>query len=132
MPLYDYRCADCKQTRELIRPMSVTGEVCLECGGIAERVPYNKTYMTSFETMSFGPTSFQVGGQGMDIEHPQTREKFRRFQEASQEIDHAYSKREADVGHPVQGPNLWKEAQRGALKVTQAGEAPRPVMKGTN
>lgn len=49
---------------------------------------------------------------------------YRRFSEATAEIDHGASKIEASVGHPIETPNFYRKAQQKAKAMVAAGEAP--------
>jgi len=51
----------------------------------------------------------------------QSRQGFSDFQEANQEIDHAYSQREKEVGHPIQAPNYYQIGKARAAKLQKAG-----------
>ena len=39
MPAYDFRCTECAETFEVIRPMSATGDAtCPKCAAVAKKV----------------------------------------------------------------------------------------------
>ena len=82
---------------------------CGDCQALAWRVTANRVAVTQPST---------------DV-----RGMYRRFTEASLEMDHAAGKVERDTGQPVQGRGLWKRAKERALQMIRAGEAP-PVRKG--
>ena len=103
MPIYDYRCSR-KHVTEAFRAMSETWIVCPVCSGVADRVAANRVAITLPEV--------------------DTRGLYRRFAEASAEIDHATTQVEQSTGQAVKTPNLWKHAQRRAQAMTAAGESP--------
>lgn len=53
-----------------------------------------------------------------------TRGMFRRYREATAEIDHAVTKVEQSTGQAVQTPNYWRAAKQRAQSMIAAGEAP--------
>jgi len=106
MPLYEYRDRFGHVT-EAIRPFGVDQIPCVQCGSLAARVAANR-----------------VSFKAPDID---TRGMFRRFSEASAEIDHAASKVEASIGQAVQTPDLWGAARQRAAAIERAGESPLPV-----
>lgn len=64
-----------------------------------------------------------------------TRGMFRRFSEATAELDHGYAKVEADLERPVRAPDLWREAKATHRAMVAAGEAsgpPTPTERATN
>lgn len=95
MPLFDYRC-EIGHTSELIRPGSVYRVPCDACGGPADRI-------ISGHVAIVGPTT-------------DTRGMYRRFTEASAELNHA--------GADTVAPSLWGAAKQQAAAMVQAGEAP--------
>lgn len=103
MPLYDYRCVRGHVTESI---QSVTQSVipCAVCQSPANRM---SVYV-------FGITKPEVDTRGM----------FRRFQDASAEIDRAATKVEQSTGQAVKTPNFWKQAQARAQAMTAAGESP--------
>ena len=93
MAIYDFRCAQGHLT-ERRAGIDVTSLLC-RCGDLALR--------QSVYRFSVGePEGFK-----------ESRADVRSFQEASMEVDHAYTKAE-DKGMPVKRPNLWKKAKRNA------------------
>lgn len=111
MPLFDFRCSN-GHVSEAIRPSEVVGIACPRCARMARRNGVNRGIGV------VGPTT-------------DTRGMFRRFTEASAEIDHAASSIEANTGQPVRTPNLWKAAQQRAAAMSAAGENPYPTPKST-
>jgi hypothetical protein len=57
------------------------------------------------------------------------RGHYRRFQEASAELDHAATTHEAATGQTVAPPNLWQSAQERAQQMHARGEAPPLLAK---
>lgn len=105
MPLYSYVCSR-GHTTELLRNMSVEVVCCTVCDSPAPRSPANRIAITA-------PT---IDSRGM----------FRRYSEASAEIDYAASKEEARTGQTVQTPDLWSAAKARAAAIERAGEHPLP------
>ena len=106
MPLYDYICKD-GHAAERLRSAACY-EVMCDCGHVAVRSAVNPV---------------AIGQPLVD-----TRSMFRRFTEASQEIDHAATAHEQNTGQAVQTPNLWKSSLKRAKQMVAAGEAP-PLRK---
>ena len=106
MPRYDYRCP-CGVTFEAVAGLD-DFHIDHRCGKRAARIPvYREQYMHA-ET---GPR----GGRKNEVprEEKSYRKQFKEFQEASQEIEHAYSR----VDDPkVQAPNYYKEGLKQARK----------------
>lgn len=102
--MYEFRCVGCEAIFEDLRPSGTDHALCA-CGRIAPRRPAR-----------FAVTH-PPSGAGL-------RSRFQLFQEASQEIDHASSKVEADLERPVESPNLWRAARDTAQRMIAAGEAP--------
>lgn len=101
MPAYDYRC-DRGHVTESRQGYDVTFIPC-RCGLPAARLGvYRDQYMNA-ET-----------GPKLNIKQPAaSRQRVRDFREASQEIDHAYSK----IDDPnVKAPNYYKEGLKKARK----------------
>lgn len=103
MPLYDFLCQRSHVT-ESIQPMDRSVIVCPVCLSPANRQAANRVTMAMPE----------VDKRGM----------FRRFQEASQEIDHAAARQEQSTGQAIQTPNYWGAAKERAKRMIAAGEAP--------
>ncbi len=93
MPLYDFACMH-KHTTEALRGSGVYAIPCGTCGRQAER-------QFSSRVAIVGPTT-------------DTRNMFRRFQEASAELDHSAA--------PTLG--LWHQSKARAVAMTAAGENP--------
>ncbi len=53
-----------------------------------------------------------------------SRNMFRRYQEASADIDYAATRHEQHTGQSVQDPGLWSAAKQTANAMIAAGEAP--------
>lgn len=102
MPLYRFKCQRNHEI-EALRPMSVDQVHCA-CGLPALR-------QGAYRVATLTPT--------VDM-----RGKFRLFQEASAEIDHAASAVEASTGQTVATPNIWHAAKESAKQMQQRGEAP--------
>ena len=102
MALYDYRCP----TGHVVERRLDHDPGCLTCpcGMMAERI------WTSPPSI-VGPTT-------------DTRGMFRRFTEATAEIDHAATRIEQQTGQTVQTPNLWQAAKQRAAAMDAAGESP--------
>lgn len=103
MPIYDYRCST-GHTFESIQPMSCDRLFCVPCAETAVRVAANRVAVTQPE---------------VDM-----RGKYRRYTEATAEMDHAATKVEASTGQAVQAPPLWRVAKQRAAAMTARGEAP--------
>jgi len=111
MPLYDYRCTR-GHTVERFQPSTVYALACSVCGNPADRAPAHRVAIV-------GPTT-------------DTRGMFRRFQEASADMDHAASRIEANTGQPVATPDWWSAAKQRAAAIERAGESPlRPLREST-
>lgn len=93
MPLYIFGCSQGHRSERLV-PAGTERSACVECGEDSPR----------------------VYGYSMGITQPEvdTRGMFRRFQEASQEMEHR--------GH--QGPSLWHVAKQRAKAIERANENP--------
>ncbi len=107
MPLFEYRCPNGRVT-ERLAPTGAAVITC-ECGLPARRIPSAAVQLNP-------PTGAAL------------RRQFGLYQEASQEIDHAYTKVETDLEQPVAAPPLWNMAKQRAKAILAAGEAPT----GTN
>jgi hypothetical protein len=107
MPLYEYKCPK-HGIIEAIRRMDCAAIPCWVCLAPAERVAANRVAITAPEA--------------------DTRGMFRRYREASAEIDHAATRIEQSTGQPVQTPNYWLAAKQRVQGMKAAGEA--PVVKG--
>jgi hypothetical protein len=84
---------------------------CPACGLPATRLSVYQVTIAS----SGLPT---LGGVQSDT---RARRRFADFQEASREIDYSYTRREQEVGHPIQGPNLYQIGKARAKKLMKAG-----------
>ncbi|MCR4340465.1 MAG: hypothetical protein NUW01_11360, partial [Gemmatimonadaceae bacterium] len=102
---YEFACQTGHLSEEL-RPVGTTTIVC-RCGADATRRP-------SRFSLGNPPT-----GAGL-------RSHFSLFQEASQEMGHAYSKAESDLERSIPAPDLWGQAKTRAKTMIAAGEAPPP------
>lgn len=105
MPLYDFRCPG-GHTTEALRPLGTATTACA-CGAVAERTGVNPGIGI------VGPTT-------------DTRGMYRRFREASAEIDYAAARHTQQTGRPATVPNLWQAAKHEARARVAAGEAPAP------
>lgn len=105
MPLYDFACMH-KHTTEALRGSEVYQISCSTCGRKATR-------QFSSRVAIIGPTT-------------DTRGMFRRYQEASAELDHSATKYESlnDATAPSLG--LWQQSREQAKAMTAAGESPIP------
>lgn len=77
------------------------------------------------------------GANRVAVAQPQAdaRGMYRRFAEATAELDHDYAKVEADLERPVQAPNLWRAAKARHAAMVAAGEAagpPAPTERATS
>jgi putative FmdB family regulatory protein len=106
MPLYDVRCEQGHQHEVLRHWTEADAVACPDCGGPAQRT-YN--YRVA------------IGQPATD-----TRGLFRRFTEASSEIDYAATTAEQNTGQALQTPNIWRHAKAKAAAMVAAGEAPPP------
>lgn len=102
MPIYTYRCG-CGQDTEAIRPMSVEALAC-SCGQQARRMGANRVAV-------IGPTA-------------DTRNMYRRYIEASAEIDYTLTQHERNTGQPSPSLDLWTTAKQAAQGMVATGEAP--------
>ena len=104
MALYTYIC-NLAHTTEAIRPLDTSLIPCEVCQRVATRVRVNR---------------------GVSIVAPtvDTRGMFRRYQEATAELNMAASSIEADTGGVVRTPNYWKLAKRRAAAMAAANESP--------
>lgn len=101
MPIYVFGCSQGHRS-EVIRPVGTTENACPHCGEVCGRVYGYSMALTQPET--------------------DTRNLFRRFQEASSEIDYRAGQVESRTGQDVQNPNLWRAAKARAAAMTRAGE----------
>lgn len=104
MPLYDYVCGHGHRTESLQR-MERDAILCPECQSPAHRLAAYRTAIV---------TTQAVDSRGL----------FRRFSEASAELDYAATKVEQSTGEPVVTPNYWAAAKQQAQAMVSAGEAP--------
>lgn len=100
MPLYDYRCVRGHVT-ESIQSVTCSVLACAVCQSPANRQAANRVAITAPEV--------------------DTRGMFRRFQDATHDLDHRASQREAQ-GETVTTPNFWKLAKQRAQAIESAGE----------
>lgn len=108
MPRYEYLCED-KHVTEKYGGYDDSIVICDTCGELAMRRPIYRDQYIHAET---GPK----GGRKNEVPHDEKsyRHQFKEFQEASQEVDYAYSR----VDDPaVQAPNYYKEGLKKARKV---------------
>ena len=96
MPLYEYHCPDCGASFDYRARYEDETWPCA-CGAVATRNPVNLTAIVGATVMR--PTKYRVS----------------EFQEASAEVDYAYTKAESE-GQPVKRPDLWKAAKKEARK----------------
>ncbi len=106
MPLYDYVCPFGHRT-ELIRPQTIMAVICPTCRTAATRGTVHRFAVTSPEA--------------------DTRGMFRRYQEATHEIDYHAGQIEASVGHAIPTPNYWAAAKARGKEMVKAGEPFRPL-----
>ncbi len=98
MPIYDFQCSS-GHTSERLARMETTHLFC-KCGRLAERSPVNRVA--------------QRTGGVLEMDSITTRQKFRLFQEASQEL----------AATTTNDINLWAPAKARAEALVAAGEAP--------
>jgi hypothetical protein len=103
MPIYHFRDHE-GHTTEAIRPMDCTSIECPHCGAEAVRLGAYRVAVTLPE---------------VDM-----RGKFRRYQEATAEMDYAATKVEQSTGQAVQAPPYWRMAKAQAKAMSARGEAP--------
>ena len=122
-PLYDFSCRN-GHTTEKRTNYSVEFITCPLCGEFAEResVYYNQSIVT--ETGS-------KPSQRAEVPRDEKRynKQYKRFQEASAEIDYQHTKKESELGIQLPSKPLWKEARRKARRI-KSGQEP-PLRKGT-
>lgn len=94
MPLYDVECP-AGHRREVLWPAGTESDACPEDGQATRRVYGYRA------AIAVGPD-------------PDTRGMFRRFMEASQELDHG----------GYDGPSLWRAGKQRAAAMIEAGENP--------
>lgn len=104
MPLYVYGCSQGHRT-EWIRPVGTSDA---DCGTCEER------HCPRVYQYSVAITQPEVDTRGL----------FRRFQEASSEMDYAAGRVEAATGQQVESPRLWQHAKARAAAMSRAGENP--------
>lgn len=114
MPTHDYRC-DCGEVTERTHTgYGVATVPCDLCGGSARRLAVYQYQATITETggKQF-PKYRTVDEKG--------RYRVSNFQEASEEINHAYEKEEKKEGREIKRPDLYKkglaEAKRRGAKI---------------
>jgi hypothetical protein len=107
VPLYDFRCSGAHVFERRLGH-SLPSVPCA-CGRMAERLWTSPPAVV-------GPTT-------------DTRGMYRRFTEASAEIDHNATRHEQRTGQPATVPNLWQAAKQRAGAMVAAGEAPVPPTK---
>jgi len=93
MPIYDYICKSNHKT-EARREVEVESIPCPICGQPAQRLTI---YRTSFVMPKSGS---------------RMRDTYRRFQEASGEIDYTCNKFESETNATVPSLGLWEKAKR--------------------
>lgn len=103
MPLYDYRCP-AGHVSEALASMDCTTIVCRRCDATAERLGAYRVAVTQPE---------------VDV-----RGKFRRFQEATAELDASARTVESSTGQGVTTPNYWTAARQRLTAMHARGEAP--------
>ena len=92
MPIYDYVCNSGHET-ESRREAGVETIPCPACGRLALK---RTVYRTSFR---------MAGGETLGT-------KYKRYQEASQEIDYTCSKMESEADAEVPNLGLWQRAKQ--------------------
>jgi len=97
MPIYDYICESGHKT-EALRGLGVETIPCPLCGQHAHRSTVYHTHHVMAKT-----------GERM-------RDTYRRFQEASGEIDYTCNKFESETNATVPGLGLWQQAKKEAKK----------------
>ena len=103
MPLFDYMCP-WRHMTESIQPSTVRNIRCSRCGGDAERQISRR---------------FGIVGPTTDL-----RNMFRRFNEASAEMNYAADTYEQRTGVAAPEQNLWERSLATANAMIDAGEAP--------
>lgn len=107
MPRYDYTCR-CGLRFEATAHYDDARLACLECGAWAVRVQVYRDQYMSAETGPKGGTRSEP-----PREEKSYRKQYAEYREASQEIDHAYSR----VDDPkAKAPNYYKEGVRRAKR----------------
>lgn len=102
MPIYIYGCSQGHRSERIV-PVGTATMACTTC----DEQDCGRVY------------SYTVA-----ITRPEadTRGMFRRYQEASAEMNHTAERIEANTGSPVSPPNVWKTARARAQAMTAAGE----------
>lgn len=103
MPLYDYRCSE-GHVSEALASMDCTTIACRVCATPAVRLGAYRVAVTQPE---------------VDV-----RGKFRRFREATAELDATARTVEASTGQAVTTPNYWTAARQRLTAMHARGEAP--------
>lgn len=116
MPVYDFTCKACGHTTEKRAGYDVTVVACPFCGELAQK---ESVYLN----IPFTETGVKVG-RLMETPLDEVRVNVSRFQEASQEVDYAYSKAEEVVQKPIKRPNFWAEGKKRAKQLQKAGVTP--------
>lgn len=107
MAMHDYRCGNGHTDERLMAPAPAFVD-CRFCGDKAERIAANRV---------------AIGSPYVD-----TRGLYRRYVEASSEMDFAATRIEQNTGQRVETPNFWKSSSERAKQVIASGEAP-PLRK---
>lgn len=113
-PLYDFICVE-GHIHELRRGYDEGVAACPQCGDIAVRNPININQSIVTET------GFKAGRRApVPRDERNLRNEYRTFLDASGEVDHAYSKAEASVGHEI-NPRLWERGRQQARELKAKG-----------
>ena len=74
MPIYEYRCNDCEQVfEEWLRTFDETEHTCPVCGGHAERIMSNTTFVLKgggWYVSEYGKQSASTAGASSDVVKP--------------------------------------------------------------
>jgi putative FmdB family regulatory protein len=111
VPVYDYECPKCGYF-EARRGVEESFTPCSVCGTPAKREA----------VYAYQSTITESGGNSYPSKNAKDhrgRVRVSDFQEASAEIDHAYSQAEKREGQPIKSPNLYKAGIRRARKMRE-------------
>jgi len=117
MPLYDYECSN-EHVTEDRQGYDVTVILCPSCGDSAFR---HAVYLEQYMQAETGPRGGQRGAP-TPRDQVDYRKDYQEFQEASQEVEHAYTKAEEETGAPIKRPDLWQQAKERSRAAFREGQ----------
>lgn len=107
MPLYTYACPDGHE-KDSLQNRGVDYIKC-ECGQTAVRQAVNRIGVAGFASTPMGQRDF--------------RHDFRRYKEASAELDYQHKRAEESAQRKLEEPRFWQAAKRAAK--SQEATSPR-------